>query len=109
MATWSKGKARGLAIATRTGAVYLWEGETGWVEDGEEVSGGMMEGIGIPTSQSFLFFLCSRNMTDQQERTSRHTKCTLHQTDRHWPYLTRTSSVCCTKQSRIRRLRRDGT
>lgn len=53
MATWSKGKARRLAIATRTGAVYIWDGETGWVEDGEEVSGGMMEGIGIPTSQSF--------------------------------------------------------
>jgi hypothetical protein len=56
MATWSKGKSRRLAIATRTGAVYIWDGETGWVEDGEEVSGGMMEGIGIPTSQSqFLY------------------------------------------------------
>jgi hypothetical protein len=54
MVTWSKGKARRLAIATRTGAVYIWDGETGWVEDGEEVSGGMMEGIGIPTSQSQL-------------------------------------------------------
>jgi hypothetical protein len=57
MATWSKGKARRLAIATRTGAVYIWDGETGWVEDGEEVSGGMMEGIGIPTSQSQLVSL----------------------------------------------------
>jgi hypothetical protein len=54
MATWSKGKARRLAIATRTGTVYIWDGETGWVEDGEEVSGGMMEGIGMPTSQSQL-------------------------------------------------------
>ena len=67
MATWSKGKASRLAIATRTGAVYIWDGETGWVEDGEEVSGGMMEGIGIPTSQSRLFYpseilkLMSRN------------------------------------------------
>jgi hypothetical protein len=51
MATWSKGKASRLAIATRIGAVYIWDGETGWVEDGEEVSGGMMEGIGIPTSE----------------------------------------------------------
>jgi hypothetical protein len=51
-AKWSKGKASRLAIATRTGAVYIWDGETGWVEDGEEVSGGMMEGVGIPTRQS---------------------------------------------------------
>jgi len=53
MASWSKGKGSRLAIATRTGAVYIWDGETGWLEDGEEVSGGMMEGIGIPTSQSY--------------------------------------------------------
>lgn len=51
-AKWSEGKARRLAIATRTGAVYIWDGETGWVEDGEEVSGGMMEGVGIPARQS---------------------------------------------------------
>ena len=53
MATWSKGKGSRLAITTRTGAVYIWDGETGWIEDGEEVSGGLMEGIGIPIRQSF--------------------------------------------------------
>lgn len=26
----------------------MWDGESGWVEDGEEARGGMMEGIGIP-------------------------------------------------------------
>jgi hypothetical protein len=53
-AHWSAGKASRLVIATRTGAVYMWDGESDWVEDGEEVSGGMMEGIGIPTRKALL-------------------------------------------------------
>jgi hypothetical protein len=61
-AKWSKGKARRLAIATKTGAVYIWDGEAGWVEDGEEVCGGMMEGVGIPTRQSY--FICLVNRAD---------------------------------------------
>lgn len=49
-ARWSKGKGKGkrLLVATRSGAVYVWDGETDWIEDGQEVHGGMMEGVGIP-------------------------------------------------------------
>lgn len=52
-AKWSQGrdKSKQLVIAARTGAVYVWDGESGWLEDGEEARGGMMEGIGIPASE----------------------------------------------------------
>ena len=48
---WSKGSGKRLVIATRSGAVYIWDGESGWLEDGEEARGGMMEGVGIPASE----------------------------------------------------------
>lgn len=52
--TWSRGKdkSKRLVVAARTGAVYIWDGESGWLEDGEEAKGGMMEGIGIPARRS---------------------------------------------------------
>lgn len=52
-AKWSQGdgESRRLVVAARTGAVYVWDGESGWLEDGEEASGGMMEGIGIPARE----------------------------------------------------------
>jgi hypothetical protein len=49
---WSKGKGKRLVIATRAGAVHIWDGESGWLEDGEEARGGMMEGVGIPARES---------------------------------------------------------
>jgi hypothetical protein len=62
--------------------VYIWDGETGWVEDGEEVSGGMMEGIGIPTSQSRSFIPIPW-VADVQEQISPRTNCISHQTVHH--------------------------
>ncbi len=44
-------KGKRIATTTRIGAVYIWDGEGGWVEDGEEVRGGMMEGIGVPSRE----------------------------------------------------------
>lgn len=57
-ARWCPGK-RKLAISTRTGSVYFWDGEDGWIDDGDmtggfsENKGGMAEGTGIPASKSF--------------------------------------------------------
>lgn len=50
-ARWCPGRKK-VAITTKTGGVYLWDGDGGWVEDGQEatdVRGGTMEGVGIPT------------------------------------------------------------
>ena len=70
---WSTGMGKRLIIATRSGAVYIWDGESGWVEDGEEARGGMMEGIGIPASKhSHLYALLSIKLTwGHQGRTLR--------------------------------------
>ncbi|WVQ85730.1 hypothetical protein IAT38_007897 [Cryptococcus sp. DSM 104549] len=57
-------RGRKLAVVTRGGAVYFWDGDGGWVEeDGEEGEdgdgqlevgkGGMMEGVGIPSRADF--------------------------------------------------------
>ncbi|WWD18198.1 hypothetical protein CI109_102648 [Kwoniella shandongensis] len=50
-----EGKGRKLAVSTKGGAVYFWDGEGGWVEDGEEETGkgGTMEGVGIPSPNEF--------------------------------------------------------
>lgn len=48
------GSKRKVAISTRNGGVYFWDGDGGWVEDGDESGepkGGLMEGVGIPTCE----------------------------------------------------------
>ncbi|EIW73103.1 hypothetical protein TREMEDRAFT_42179 [Tremella mesenterica DSM 1558] len=50
-------KGKRLAVVTRTGGVYIWDGESGWVDgekSGEEEKGGLMEGIGIPSLTPFV-------------------------------------------------------
>ena len=49
---------RKVAISTRGGGVYFWDGDEGWVEDvttstgdEHEARGGLMEGVGIPTRE----------------------------------------------------------
>ncbi|KAL7421320.1 hypothetical protein Q5752_004205 [Cryptotrichosporon argae] len=50
---WSPGNRR-LGVVTRSQAVYLWDGEGGWVdEDDEEGAGGLMEGVGVPSRTDF--------------------------------------------------------
>lgn len=49
-ARWCPGR-RKLAISTRSGAAYFWDGDGGWIEDGDEsaeLRGGTMEGVGVP-------------------------------------------------------------
>ncbi|KAK8865625.1 hypothetical protein IAR55_000769 [Kwoniella newhampshirensis] len=50
-----EGRGRKLAVSTKAGAVYFWDGEGGWVEEGEEEfgRGGTMEGVGIPARTDF--------------------------------------------------------
>jgi hypothetical protein len=51
-AKWSPSGARRLAVTTRSGAVYFWDAEGAWVDDGaEEARGGMMEGVGVPSRE----------------------------------------------------------
>jgi hypothetical protein len=53
-AHWCAGK-RKLVICTKSSGIYFWDGDGGWVEDGDEsgeVRGGTMEGVGIPASES---------------------------------------------------------
>jgi len=52
-ARWCCGR-RKIAISTKGGAVYFWDEDGGWVEDGDESAesrGGVMEGVGIPTCE----------------------------------------------------------
>lgn len=56
-ARWCAGK-RKVAISTKGGGIYFWDGDGGWIDDGTgpadpsaEMRGGMMEGVGIPTRQ----------------------------------------------------------
>ncbi|ORX35455.1 hypothetical protein BD324DRAFT_582386 [Kockovaella imperatae] len=58
-ATWCLTR-RKLAIATRSGAVFFWDGDGGWVDDdsmrdstASESKAGMMEAVGIPTRVNF--------------------------------------------------------
>jgi hypothetical protein len=47
-----------VAVTTRSGGVYFWDGDGGWVEDGDEsgeAKGGVAEGVGIPTCKSASF------------------------------------------------------
>lgn len=52
-----------LSVVTRGGGVYFWDRESGWVEEEsggsfecdreiDVATGGMMEGVGIPTRKS---------------------------------------------------------
>ena len=56
-ARWCPDRRR-VAVTTKTGGVYFWEGESGWIDDGSssgdkslELKGGTMEGVGIPTRE----------------------------------------------------------
>ena len=42
-------RGKRVVISTNTAAIYIWDGEGGWVEDGKEVKGGIMEGISMTT------------------------------------------------------------
>jgi len=45
---------RKVAITAKSGGVYFWDGDGGWVEDGNEsgeTKGGVTEGVGIPTCE----------------------------------------------------------
>ena len=53
---WCSGRQK-LAISTKSGAVYFWDGDGDWVEDGEssaQSQGGLMEGVGVPTASPFV-------------------------------------------------------
>ena len=55
-ARWCSGR-RKVAITTKSGGVYFWDGDGGWVEDGDEsgeAKGGVAEGVGIPTRTFIL-------------------------------------------------------
>lgn len=54
--------------------MHIWDGEGGWVEDGEEVRGGIMEGIGVPSSMS-----CTNDLIKLKES---GTDFAVH--DTHW-------------------------
>ncbi|OWZ63020.1 hypothetical protein AYX15_04942 [Cryptococcus neoformans] len=62
-AKWSPVKSK-LSVVTRSGGVYFWDRESGWIEEEsggnlecdreiDGVTGGMMEGVGIPTRAEF--------------------------------------------------------
>ena len=61
-------KGKRLAVTTRVGAVYIWDGEGGWVEDGEEVRGGIMEGVGVPNRD----FWHTRRIGETADKGNRH-------------------------------------
>jgi hypothetical protein len=55
-AKWSPTGSKRLAVTTRCSAVYFWDCESPWVEErGEDVRGGMMEGVGIPSRTPLRF------------------------------------------------------
>ncbi|WVR05544.1 hypothetical protein IAU60_002563 [Kwoniella sp. DSM 27419] len=49
-----KGQSKRMAIVTKSPAVYFWDGEAGWVEEGQDGdeagSGGILEGVGVPAN-----------------------------------------------------------
>lgn len=65
-AKWSPVKSK-LSVVTRSGGVYFWDRESGWIEEESGgnlecdreingVTGGMMEGVGIPTRKSHISY-----------------------------------------------------
>lgn len=52
LAAVSRATKSGSSSITTNGAVYFWNVD-GWVEEGAEDAGGMMEGVGIPLRESF--------------------------------------------------------
>ena len=57
-------KSKRIAITTRANALFMWDGEGQWIEEGEEVQGGLMEGIGIPSSTYCLLIYVKADETD---------------------------------------------
>lgn len=82
-AKWSPVKSK-LSVVTKCGGVYFWNRESGWIEEESGGSfecyteidgntGGMMEGVGIPTRKfNMAYPRRQANFSTPKERNFRH-------------------------------------
>ncbi|CAD6578630.1 MAG: hypothetical protein TREMPRED_002234 [Tremellales sp. Tagirdzhanova-0007] len=76
-------RGKRVVISTNTAAIYIWDGEGGWVEDGKEVKGGIMEGISMTTIGSDIYARDAQWSPDGNALAilDKHQFCVLHEPD----------------------------